>query len=255
MTKELYATTSDQKALATQAPAGEKLEASDALLPSIYLMQSNSTFVTEQKAKVSEFVKSGTLAVIGSAAQPFNIIPLSFSKSFRIVNPKGNKWVRNEPWNPGKSDEWEFLENGLTLKRVKCINVLGLIPEEVRAEQNALKEAESSGEMFDLDKALKPVAIQFRSTSFKSAKNITDHFVMAQSYKAAPYSHIFKVGARKETNDDGTFFIMEVQRTDKTPKEFYATCDKWRNLIISGSAKVDESLEEKVNDTEENARF
>lgn len=236
----------------------EKLDSTDAVIPSIYLMQAMSQWVTDEKAKPGDFVKSGTQQIIGSAKEPFYLVPLAFTKSFRIVEAKGNKWVRNEPFNPAKSDEWEFTENGLSLKRIKCINVLGFIAKDLAAEKEALEAAQKSGEMFDLDKALKPVAIQFRSSSFKSAKIITDHFVMAEEYKsfgAQPYSHIFEIGAHKETNDDGTFFVMDVKRDKAIDKQYLGTCRKWRELILRGNARVDESAENDVIETTGQEKF
>lgn len=227
----------------------EKFDSSDVIVPAIYLMQSNSEFVADELAQPGEFVKSTDKSVLGAKDKPFDFIPLTFNKSFRIVKQEGNEWVRNEAWNPSLSHQREFEENGEQLKRIKCLNVFGLLPSEVEAEQKELKKVQEAGEMFDLEKALKPILLTFRSMSYKAGKIITDHFVFADRYKAKPYTIKFSVGCRKEKNDKGNYFVMDVKSSGKVDPSMHESCEYWRNMILKGTAKVDESLES-IKETE-----
>lgn len=235
-------------AIAIVAPQSEEIDSSDVILPAVYLMQKMSEWVGDELAKAGQFVKSINKQVIGGRGQSVNLVPLSFNKSFRIAESAGNKWVRNEPWDPAKSQEWELEEGGRTLKRVKCINVYALLVPELIAEAKEKEAVAKSGEMFDLEKALTPVLISFRSSSFKAGKVLTDHFAKAQQYKAEPFVTTFKLDSLEQSNDDGDFYVADVVSAGKTPKEFYETCGYWRGLILKGKTKVVES-EETSSDT------
>lgn len=238
-------------ALAVLPPAqgGEDIDSSDVILPAVYLMQKMSEWVGDELAKAGQFVKSINKAVIGGRGTAVELVPLSFNKSFRIAEAVGNKWVRNEPWDPAKSQEWEFEEEGKSLKRVKCINVYALLMPEVVAEAKEKELVAKSGEMFDLEKALTPVLISFRSSSFKAGKVLTDHFAKAQQYKAEPYVLKFKLDSHEDSNDDGDFYVSDVVSAGKLPQEFYETCAYWRGLILKGKTKVVET-EEAATETE-----
>lgn len=227
----------------------EHIDADDVILPGVYLMQSNSDWVKEEKARNGEFVKSTTYKAIGGRGKPVEFVPLSFYKSFRIVEPQGNKWVRNEAWDPAKSGEWEFVEEGRPLKRVKCVNVYALLMPELVAEAAEMEACKKSGEMFDLEKALTPIMITFRNTSFKAGKILTDHFAKAQKYNSEPFVNTFTLDSYEDSNDDGSFYVADVLTSGKLPKEFYETCGYWRELILGGKTKVAEVQDVTVEDT------
>lgn len=240
---------------AVQDFKSEEIDSSDVILPALYLMQKMSEWVGEELARSGEFVKSINKQVIGGRGKPVGLIPLSFNKSFRIAEAKGNKWVRNEPWDPAKVQEWEFSEGGLDLKRVKCINVYALLVSDIQAEQKEKAAIAASGEMFDLEKALTPVLISFRSSSFKAGKILTDHFAKAQLYKSEPFVTTFTLDSHEDSNDDGDFYVADIKSAGKTPKEFYETCAYWRGLILKGKTKVAEAEETSPTESSEPAQY
>lgn len=226
--------------------AGEVIDAKDILLPSLYLMQSNSEWVKTEKAKIGEIVKSTGTQVVAKKGTSLVILPLSFSKSFRIVEQKGNKWVRNEAFDPAKSDEWEFKENGLPLKRVACINVFAFLQSELDAQTKAMAEAAKSGEMMDASQAALPVLISFRSAGYRAGKEVVTHFALAQKCKSEPYMGKLELSAGEVTNDKGTFQVYSTKPFrdgKKLTPEALEECAQWRKLTLTNSVKVDDSGE------------
>lgn len=224
----------------------ERIDARDVLLPSLYLMQSNSEWVEQEKAKSGEIVKSTGQQVVAPRDGSIVLVPLAFNKSFRIVEVDGNKWVRNEAFDPGKADEWEITENGKDLKRVSCINVFAYLQEELEGQAAAIAEAQKTGEMPDTSQMALPVMITFRSTGYRAGKEVITHFAMAQKYKIEPYMGRFELSAIKQTNDDGTFYTYQVKPHrggQKLTPEQVEECKQWRSLMLANAVKVDLSGE------------
>jgi len=225
---------------------GEHIDARDVLLPSLYLMQSNSEWVVNEKTKPGEIVKSTGQQVVAPRDGTLVIVPLAFNKSFRIVEKAGNKWVRNEEFDPGKADEWDFMENGKPLKRVSCINVYAYLQKELEAQSVAQAEAQKSGEMMDVSQVALPVLITFRSTGYRAGKEVITHFALAQKCKSEPYTGKLELSAIKQTNDDGTFYTYQVKPFrggQKLTPEQLEECKQWRQLMLVNAVKVDMSGE------------
>jgi len=225
---------------------GEQIDARDVLLPSLYLMQSNSEWVTNEVVKMGEIVKSTGQTVVAKRDEPLVIVPLAFNKTFRIVEQAGNAWVRNEAFDPGKADEWEFTENGKALKRVSCINVYAYLQKELAAQDEAVAAAQKSGEMVDMSQMALPVMITFRSTGYRAGKEVITHFAIAQKCKAEPYTGKLELSAIKQTNDDGTFYTYQVKPHrggQKLSAEQLTECHQWRQLMLANAVKVDMSGE------------
>lgn len=247
MSKKEIAKVEETKTLAVAAPmGGEQIDASDVLLPSLYLMQSNSQWVKEEKARVGAIVKSTGTVTVADRKQTLVIVPLAFNKSFRIVEKKGNKWVRNEAFNPAVADEWEFKEDGRDLKRVACINVYAYLLPELMAQEKARKEAEEAGEMMDPSSIALPVLISFRSTGYKAGKECITHFALAQKVRSEPYMGKLELSATETTNEQGTFYVYNVKPVrggEKLTGQMLQDCADWRKLMVANQVKVDDSAE------------
>lgn len=245
MSKEI--TKTDPNLPAMQTPDAEKIDARDVLIPALYLMQSNSTFVKEEKAKNGAIIKSTGVVTVANKGESVGIVPLAFNKSFRVVDKKGNKWVRNEAFNPGIADVWDFKEDGKDLKRVTCINVYAFLLSDLETQAKAKLDAEKTGDMLDPSAVAMPVLISFRSKGFKAGKEVITHFALAQRVKSEPYMGKLELSAHEEANDDGKFFVFDVKPLrdgKKLSKEALADCAEWRTLMTAGKVRVDESGEE-----------
>jgi hypothetical protein len=247
-----------ETAVATAKPEVQTFEqssASDILIPKVLLMQALSDFVSEGKAANGDIVNSITGKVLGNKDKPLEFIPLTFFNSWINSEKIGNKFEYRgmEPRTPKNDDlPWEYEKDGTTWKRVKAINVYALLASDVEAEMKDLEEASKSNTMPDPDKAVLPVLISFRSTSLKAGQRITTHFEKVKNYaergfNVQPYVSTFKLGCHRETNDLGTFFIFDVMEGGKTKAEFLKSAEYWRNMIVKGKTKIDESDEIKAS--------
>ncbi len=242
----------------TELMAGEQIDGRDVVLPALYLMQSNSEWVKDEKAKNGDIVKSTGTQVVARKRESLVFIPLAFNKSFRIVEKKGNKWVRNEPFDPRIADQWDFQENGKDLKRVGCINVYAFLLTELEAQEKAKAEAASKGDMMDPSAVALPVLISFRSTGYKAGKEVITHFALAQRVKSEPYMGKLELSTHEQTNEDGTFNVYDVKPFKdgkRVDPAFIPDCKEWRKLMLAGQVKVDESGERTETTSEAGAQY
>jgi len=243
---------------AVQTPAAEHIDASDVLIPALYLMQSNSTFVKEEKARNGAIVKSTGVVTVANKGESVVIVPLAFNKNFRIVDKKGNKWVRTEAFNPAVADVWDFKEDGRDLKRVTTINVYAFLLSDLEAQAKAKLEAEKTGDMLDPSAVAMPVLVSFRSKGFKAGKEVITHFALAQRVKSEPYMGKLELSAHEEANDDGSFYVFDVKPYrdgKKLSKEALSDCAEWRSLMTAGKVRADEAGEGSEETTESTAQY
>lgn len=227
------------------APVEEEILSQNIIIPRLLLMQGLSDFVAEGKAIMGEMVRSTTVEKLGGPDKPVEFIPLTFTNTWVISEKVGQKYEYRgqEPLTAANQDlPWEFEKNGGQWKRTKSLNLYALLPSDIEAEKAELAKAEE-GEMADPDKALMPVMIAFRSTSFSAGKTISTHFAKAKKFNAPGYVSTLRLKCRKEKNDQGVFYVFEVETAGKTPKEAYSSCEYWRSLVGSSRVQVDEEAE------------
>lgn len=223
----------------------EEILSSNVVIPKLLLMQALSDFVVDGKAVAGEFVRSSNIEKLGAKEKGVEIIPLTFTNTWIIKEKVGNKYEFRgiEPMTAANQDlPWDFKQNGTDWKRVKSINLYALLPADIHAEQAEMAKA-ANGEDADPDKALIPVVLSFRSTSFPAGKDVVTHFAKAKKFKLPGYVSVLKVTARHEKNDQGAYFVMETASCGKTPKEFHETCEYWKKIISAGKTQVDTSDE------------
>jgi hypothetical protein len=239
--------TETNKAIVASAhiPGEEEILSSNVVIPKLLLMQALSAFVVDGKAVAGEFVRSSTVEKLGLKEKGVDIIPLTFTNTWVIKERVGNKYEFRgiEPMTAANQDlPWEFKQNGTDWKRVKSINLYALLPADIAAEKTEMDKA-AKGEDADPDKALIPVLISFRSTSFPAGKDVVTHFAKAKKFKLPGYVSTLTVSAHHEKNDQGAYFVMDVKTSGKTPKEYLETCEYWRTLISAGKTQIDNSDE------------
>lgn len=229
----------------TPQPDSEEILSSNVVIPKLLLMQALSDFVVDGKAVAGEFVRSSTVEKLGAKEAGVDIIPLTFTNTWIIKEKVGNKYEFRgvEPMTAANQDlPWDFKQNGTDWKRVKSINLYALLPADIKAEQEEMAKAQA-GEDADPDKALIPVVISFRSTSFPAGKDVVTHFAKAKKFKLPGYVSTLRVSAHHEKNDQGAYFVMDVKTSGKTSKDYHETCEYWKKLISAGKTQVDTSDE------------
>lgn len=221
-----------------------EVSANDLIVPQILTMQGLSQFVVDEKAAIGEFRNSMTGEKLGkSGSEPLTVIPFYCQEVFSIQAQQDDgsfKYHSTEPivkspMKPGYNDDlpWEdklMIGGKLTpIKRIRRYNFFVLLPSELdNAELTAM-----------------PYFISFKSTSVKEGKKLFNlMYVRNKGAGLAPAAFNFKVDARKEKNEKGTFYVPTVEQADKTKPEHLAAALKWFKLISKGGAKTHEEGEE-----------
>lgn len=247
-------------AMQSQTPGGEVLS-SDVLIPRLLLMQGLSDFVAARKAQMGDMVRSTTAEKLGGPETPIEFIPLTFQNKWMIQELVGKKFEfrkmlprdhgmedakKQETEKTGENLPWDFTQGGTTWRRVKVIECFALLPSDIAAFQEELARAEREGDMPDMNKTLLPVVISFRSTSYTAGRAVVTHFTKAAGmakYGAKAHGFTLKLSCSQDSNDQGTFYVYDVQSGRRcTPLEF-EKASEWFGLLGSSQVVVDEPEE------------
>ena len=233
----------------------ESVLASDITIPKILQMQPLSDWVTEGKAKSGDFVRSSSVQVVGGKDKALEFIPLSAHNLWMLsVNENGDgrtyTFKGYEPRNASNEySEWEFFKDGVKWKRTKVMHLFALLPSDIEAQLSAMKKYQETGEMPDLESALMPVVIPFRNTSFKAAKEVATLFLKAEMLATAMkvdvpvFGRTMKLCNYLEKNDKGSFYVLKVEASGPTKKEYLAAAKEWTNTLraMEGNIKIDDA--------------
>lgn len=246
MTKEVVKKGTTAVALPTEnlAWGSEGVDATDVVIPKLLLMQGLSNYVAEGKAALGDIVRSTTGEILGNAKKGVEIIPLLSYKTWKISEKVGNKFEfrSQEPITALNVNEpLEWTQGGSTWRRDRCLNFYVLLPSDVKREAAALDKLKTSGEFPDPKDALLPCVLTFQRTSYGAGKALSTHFLQAASFNRPPAVSTFKLISKMDKNDQGTFFIYEVENAGLTSEADLAVCKRWYETITNSKVKVDEA--------------
>lgn len=241
MSKELATQTGG--ALVSQGHAGgEEILSSAIVIPRLLLMQGLSDFVTDGKAVMGELIRANNVEKLGGPDKPIDFIPLTFKNFWTVREKVGAKyeWRGKEPMTASNQDlPWEYEDKGTQWKRVKTLDLFALLVHDLEGEKAELAKA-AKGEMPDPDKALLPILISFQSYSFGSGgKAIHTHFAKAKKFNVPGFVSVMRLKARKDKNDKGTFYILDVETVGKTPPVDLKTCEYWYSQVAQNNVIVE----------------
>ena len=252
----------------TQVQAGAQpqpggIVPSDVVVPRLLLMQGTSDFVKERKANIGDMVRSTNAEKIGDPDKMLEFIPLSEPVATWVVEKRTvgeQRWnfhavlprtAANDtlPWRFNADKDGNLLDDSVKSthewRRVKCLTLYILLPQDIAAFQVEMKKAEA-GETPDISKALTPVLLAFRSTSFKAGKEVQTFFTNVKQFRQRAHNYTLKLGCFLDKNDQGTFYVFKVDRDKPTPvpADYKPHVEEWYNIVSSGaSLKVDETGE------------
>lgn len=263
--KELAKQESSVPAVANHQGAEEILHG-DILIPRLYLMQGLSDLVTDGKAQIGQFIKSTTEECIGDMNTPFRFIPLTFRNRWREEERVGDKFEYRGTMERNAANEqlpWSFQQDGREWKRTKVIEVFGLLPSEIEAEQKLIAEMADSGEIPDLGDNVMPVLIAFRSSSFRAGQVVTTHFANARdvSHKLNrtinPYDYVLEIVSKKEEKDGNKYYVPVVkvlpQKEAKVEGVVKECVYKWADFMRNTADSVLSELADDKRENDENA--
>lgn len=214
---------------------------------------------------MGNIVKSTSLQKFGDPEKPTNVVFLHYPKSDWVIERKEGsrfKYVRTEPRNAANETlPWTFwaFEDGTLCdendkgaqewRRVKRLSVFGIMPDDIAAAQAEMKKVEAD-ELPDPSKALTPVMLSFRSSSYQAGKEVCTFFTQAQSMNVPIWKYQLELGCKLEKNDDGSFYVYVIDRNKckGLSKDHQAIVEGWANLVNSQpqAIQVDETGEDQA---------
>lgn len=188
------------------------LSSADVAIPSLMLMQSNSTFVIEDdNIKAGDFLHSITREVWGKKDKtPVELVFFSMFKT-QIVSDitDAKKWLATNQWvEEMELTEYEQVIEGKTIRFEKCFNYICYKADEAREITNPL-----TGEV---SATASPIVVKFKGGSLKNGKRLNQVFEDYASFGAPSWSTTFLLKANFEENDKGKYFAYDFERGEQT---------------------------------------
>lgn len=244
-------TTAKTNLPSTYVDQGPEVLKSDIILPYVLLAQGMSDAVQERKVQLGDIYRSTTTEKLGDPEHPLEVILLNYPKSDWVIEQKtGSKFeyrgtmprtAKNEdiPWSYFADHEGVEVPEGskgaTEWRRVKRMMVYALLPRDVLAHHEELKKVEA-GDLPDPNKALTPVILSFRSSSYKAGKECANLFIKARTMKTPVWRYQATLSNYLDKNDDGTFYVWKLDAAVKAvPKELLTMVEEWVSIVNSGT--------------------
>jgi hypothetical protein len=230
-------TMSDLPANVAQGGWGtEGVDSSDILIPKLLMMQGLSKLVSADKAQMGDIVNSVTNEVLGTAREkdrkPVTIIPIMTYKTWvehEIIGDK-RKFLRIIPMDKTNADLPNESEGtgeltGKLISRDRALNFYVL----VKGDESGL-----------------PYAMTFKRTSYRTGQKLATHFKTCElaalrGKPVPPAATTFNVCGNKVTNDDGTFYVLDIEPGEKTTGDDLQRAYEWWMTLKKSTVKVDNS--------------
>lgn len=225
---------------------------SDIIVPYVVIAQAPSEAVKQRKAQMGDILRSTNLELLGGPEQPLDIVFLGYPKSNWIIEQKeGARFAyrRTEPRNAANETlPWNYIgdKDGNEVpqgtpgasewRRVKQFLVFAILPRDIEAFEAEMKKVEA-GDMPDPSKALTPVLISFRSTSFTAGKEVATFYTQARSMGQPMYLYKLKIGGVLAKNGDDSWYEWVVDRSKPVgvAKEHRPIIQEWVNILDQGT--------------------
>ncbi len=213
-------------------------EANDFEFARLTLVQPTSKI----QGNAGEVIDSTTNEPVIKANEKLKIIPIWFFKSFSVTNPTTKKWLRNETKVPANAHRGLY---------------------ENRLDEDGNEWTERVNLYVILEKDLNdPIPTVYRMlikrSSFKEVRKFLMDWEIQKKTKQYPFSFIWAIKPKLETNDKGKYFVLEFTkemeagaRKRVTPDQLMAV-EYWvRTLVTNKDAimRVESKSEDAVETT------
>ena len=191
----------------------QELDADDVRIPSLLLMQANSTIAKDRDNKVvaGDFVNSVTNEIWGSIDKPLNLVVADMFKTQVITEVKGNNWISTKPWVAAmKNEEYNDVIDGVDVKKQKCFNFVCFRTLDV----SGIDKGGSETAYF-----ANPFIVKFKGASSKNAISFNSIIDNMAKMNQPPWVRSFDLVATEETNDNGSFYVYDFKMGEPTVKE------------------------------------
>jgi hypothetical protein len=210
--------------LGLDAWGASPVSAQDIVIPKILCMQGLSELVTEDQAKMGDFVDSLTKQVIGSASKPIEFIPFHLEKIWIISEKKAGESdfsfkeiVPVTPANEGM--RYQEVVDGVELKREYTRNFYVLRPDDMGL----------------------PYIISFKGMSAKAGKQLaTQMYVKNAAEGKNPAAKVMKLGGFKEKNAKGTYYVLSTTEARDSEISEQKQALQWYKTVNAGQTQAHE---------------
>jgi hypothetical protein len=205
----------------------------DIVIPRVLLMQGTSDLVGKRKANQGDIIDSTSSEMLAGPDKPLEIIPIKpLPKEWVIEKHNGKKFEfeRTEPWNPAVADQWEFVENGVKMRRNAKLSFYVLLARD--SKSNHL-----------------PYLLAFQRTGYKAGKNLASFFQEARfafqsgDKNSIPMGQIFELGCHIEQGDTGSYYVFDCKRTRLANEAEKDKAIYWFSQLRTNTYKVDSESE------------
>lgn len=231
--QELVATGSAEAAVYNANEWGDVVvEAKDLILPKILLQQALSESVKQRVARDGDYVNTLTGVVCSDDKGTVNVLPFYCRQSYIIEKFNGKKF--------------EFLK--------VVPNVVGeQKPFEETVEGVRYKNSHQYEFFCMLEDGGTPAIVSFKSTSHKTGKQLFNiMYLQNPQQKKTPAHNWVTLGRKEQTNDMGTFWVMDIGIGKESKPEEVKECLTWISTIKQSDFKV---AEEKPSTVTTETRF
>ena len=215
-----------------QAWGAENVTSEQIIIPKIMLMQPMSDLVTDGIAKIGEFRSSlDKETLLGSDKSPVEIIVFGSFNTWQVfVDGKYATSVSITPENV-HAPRAEVGPGGEKITRSRVLNFYCLLPKDIK-----------NGEAF-------PFVLSCRGTSEKAGRVLSTHFMKLKMFNKPTAAWVFGLKSIKETNEKGTFFVMDIEKLRDSTEAELGAAYQWYTVLQKTAVKVDESSEQGVQPT------
>lgn len=200
-----------------------QVSSQDIVIPKILCMQGLSQLVSDEKAKMGDFVDNMNEEVIGNyKSKPVEFIPFHMEKILIVSKLIGNDYKFERIEKVDASNEnmaYELEIGGEKFKNEYCMNFYVLRPE---------------------DPSL-PYIISFKGMSRKAGKILaTQMYVKNAAAGKIPPAYVMELSGTKESNDKGTFIVLNTKSTRESSADERQAAFNWYKTVNAGGVKVHE---------------
>ncbi len=210
--------------------AGESTEASDILLPKIFLMQGMSDLVSAGDARPGEFRDSITGELLTDDKGNLDVAVFHSFKTWQIFKAVGGnkEFDRREDYTVENANApYNWREGGVDYHRDKVFHFYCLLPSKID----------------DL-----PYVLSLSRTSTQGAKQLATIFAKLQRMKQPSAAVVVTLTAVKQQNDKGTFYVVNAKQSRRSTTAELAACRSWYDEIRASQTKYKVDEEDKPVD-------
>lgn len=199
------------------------LSAKDIQMPSLILMQANSTFVgDDDNINAGDFIHSITHESWGKKeSDPVDLVffDMFITAVMSDVSGPMKKWVSTETWSK-KHDTvpYEAEVDGVMIRTELCYNYLCFRPLEVREMAHLV-----TGEVQFI---ARPIVLKFKGASKKVAKRLNYTFDEYSAVGAPSWATSFLISAKTEEKDGTKYWVWDFKRGEQTLPEVQLAAEK-----------------------------